>query len=179
MANINGTKTEQNLKTAFAGEAQAFTKYSYFASQAKKDGYVQISKIFEETARNEKEHAKVWFKQLKGIGTTAENLKAAAAGEHYEWTDMYAGFAKDAREEGFEEIAKLFDGVAGVEKRHEERYLELLKNVEAGIVFKKDGVMVWKCDNCGHIHVGEQAPALCPVCAHPRDHFELYCEKYN
>lgn len=179
MANIAGSKTEQNLKTAFAGEAQAFTKYTYFSSAAKKDGYVQISKIFEETARNEKEHAKVWFKLLKGIGTTAENLKAAAAGENYEWTDMYAGFAKDAREEGFEEIAKLFDGVAQVEKRHEERYLELLKNVENGVVFKKDGVVVWKCDNCGHIHVGEEAPAICPVCAHPQAHFELYCEKYN
>lgn len=178
MANIKGTKTEQNLKTAFAGEAQAFTKYSYFASQAKKEGYVQISDIFTETAGNEKEHAKVWFKQLKGIGTTAENLKAAAAGENYEWSDMYYNFAKDAREEGFEEIAKLFDGVAAVEKEHEERYLALLKNVEDGIVFKKDGVVVWKCLNCGHIHVGEEAPELCPVCAHPKAYFELLAKNY-
>lgn len=178
MANINGTKTEANLKTAFAGESQAFAKYSYFASQAQKDGYVQIGNIFTETAGNEKEHAKLWFKQLKGIGTTAENLKAAAAGEHYEWTDMYATFAAEAREEGFEEIAKLFDGVAAIEKGHEERYLTLLKEVEDGTVFKKDGVVVWKCLNCGHIHVAEDAPKMCPVCAHPRDYFELLAKNY-
>jgi rubrerythrin len=178
MADIKGTKTEQNLKTAFAGESQAYTKYGYFASQAKKDGYVQIQNIFNETAGNEKEHAKLWFKLLKGIGTTADNLKAAADGENYEWTDMYATFAKEAREEGFAEIATLFDGVAAVEKEHEARYLTLLENVESGAVFKKDGVVVWKCLNCGHIHVGEQAPKLCPVCAHPIDHFELLAKNY-
>jgi rubrerythrin len=178
MSNIKGTKTEANLKTAFSGESQAFTKYSYFASQAKKDGYVQISNIFTETAGNEKEHAKLWFKLLEGIGTTASNLKDAAAGENYEWTDMYATFAKEAREEGFEEIAAMFDGVAAVEKAHEQRYLKLLENIETGAVFKKDGVVAWKCLNCGHIHVGETAPDICPVCAHPQAHFELLAENY-
>ncbi len=178
MADIKGTKTEKNLMAAFAGESQATNKYTYFAGQAKKDGFIQIQNIFLETAGNEREHAKIWFKLLKGIGTTAENLKAAAAGENYEWTDMYATFAKEAREEGFEEIARLFEGVGAVEKHHEERYLTLMKNIEDGIVFKKDGVVVWKCGNCGHIHVGEAAPNLCPVCAHPKDYFEILSESY-
>jgi rubrerythrin len=178
MADIKGTKTEANLKTAFAGEAQAFAKYIYFSSRAKKDGYVQISNIFNETAWNEKEHAEMWFKLLGGIGDTAANLKAAAAGENYEWTDMYATFAKEAREEGFEEIAGTFDGVAGVEKAHEKRYLKLLGNIETGAVFKKDGVVVWKCLNCGHIHVGQQAPDKCPVCRHAGAYFELLAENY-
>ena len=178
MENIQGTKTEANLKTAFAGESQAFTKYNYFASRAKKDGYVQIGSLFTETADNEKEHAKLWFKLLNGIGDTAANLKAAAAGEHYEWTDMYAAFAREAREEGFNEIADLFDGVAKVEQAHEARYLKLLQNIETGAVFKKDGVVVWKCGNCGNIHVGQEAPEVCPVCAHPRAYFELQAQNY-
>ncbi len=178
MPNIKGTKTEANLKTAFSGESQATNKYSYFASQAKKEGYVQISDIFMETSGNEREHAKLWFKLLGGLGTTSENLKSAAAGENYEWTEMYATFAKEAREEGFEEIAKLFDGVAAVENEHEQRYLKLRENIESGAVFKKDGVVVWKCNNCGHIHVGESAPNICPVCAHPQAYFELRAENY-
>lgn len=178
MSEIKGSKTEANIMTAFAGESQAFTKYSYFSSTAKKDGYVQISNIFTETALNEKEHAKLWFKLLNGIGTTSDNLKAAAAGENYEWTEMYATFAKEAREEGFDEIAAMFDGVANVEKTHEERYLALLENVNSGAVFKKDGVVVWKCLNCGHIHVAQQAPDECPVCKHPRDYFELFAKNY-
>ena len=178
MPELKGSKTEANLWTAFAGESQARNKYTYFASKAKKDGYVQISKIFEETAANEKEHAEIWFKLLEGIGTTAENLKAAAEGENYEWTDMYATMAKEAKEEGFDHIAFLFEEVAKIEKEHEERYLKLLANVESGIVFSRDGDMIWQCSNCGHIHVGKQAPEVCPVCAHPRDYFQLKAENY-
>ena len=178
MPELKGSKTEANLWTAFAGESQARNKYTYFASKAKKDGYVQISKIFEETAANEKEHAEIWFKLLEGIGTTAENLKAAAEGENYEWTDMYATMAKEAREEGFDHIAFLFEEVAKIEKEHEERYLKLLANVEGGIVFSRDGDMIWQCSNCGHIHVGKQAPEVCPVCAHPKDYFQLKAENY-
>ena len=178
MPELKGSKTEANLWTAFAGESQARNKYTYFASKAKKDGYVQISKIFEETAANEKEHAEIWFKLLNGIGTTAENLEAAAQGENYEWTDMYATMAKEAREEGFDHIAFLFEEVAKIEKEHEERYLKLLANVEGGIVFSRDGDMIWQCSNCGHIHVGKQAPEVCPVCAHPRDYFQLKAENY-
>ena len=178
MPELKGSKTEANLWTAFAGESQARNKYTYFASKAKKDGYVQISKIFEETAANEKEHAEIWIKLLEGIGTTAENLKAAAEGENYEWTDMYATMAKEAKEEGFDHIAFLFEEVAKIEKEHEERYLKLLANVEGGIVFSRDGDMIWQCSNCGHIHVGKQAPEVCPVCAHPRDYFQLKAENY-
>ena len=178
MPELKGSKTEANLWTAFAGESQARNKYTYFASKAKKDGYVQIPKIFEETAANEKEHAEIWFKLLEGIGTTAENLKAAAEGENYEWTDMYATMAKEAKEEGFDHIAFLFEEVAKIEKEHEERYLKLLANVEGGIVFSRDGDMIWQCSNCGHIHVGKQAPEVCPVCAHPRDYFQLKAENY-
>ena len=178
MAELKGSKTEQNLWTAFAGESQARNKYTYFASKAKKDGYVQISKIFEETAANEKEHAEIWFKLLGGIGTTAENLEAAAQGENYEWTDMYATMAKEAKEEGFDHIAFLFEEVAKIEKEHEDRYRKLLANVEGGLVFSRDGDMIWQCSNCGHIHVGKQAPEVCPVCAHPRDYFQLKAENY-
>lgn len=177
--NLKGTKTEANLQTAFAGESMARNKYTYFASKAKKDGYVQIANIFEETAANEKEHAKIWFKLLKGgIGTTAENLADAAAGENYEWTDMYATFAKEAREEGFDEIATLFEGVAAIEKEHEERYKKLLENVEKGLVFSKDGDTIWQCSNCGHICIGKQAPEVCPVCAHPQSYFQVKAENY-
>ncbi|MBR3018703.1 MAG: rubrerythrin family protein [Clostridia bacterium] len=175
---LKGSKTEQNLRTAFAGESQARNKYTYFASKAKKEGFVQIANIFTETADNEKEHAKIWFKLLGGIGTTAENLLAAAEGENYEWTDMYLTFAKEAREEGFEDIAKLFDGVAAIEKEHEERYRKLLANVEGGLVFSKDGDMIWQCSNCGHIVVGKQAPEVCPVCAHPQAYFQIKAENY-
>ncbi len=178
---LKGSKTEQNLQTAFAGESQARNKYTYFASKARKEGYVQIAKIFEETADNEKEHAKLWFKLLQEngeIGTTAENLKAAAEGENYEWTDMYAGFADVAEEEGFTKIAALFRGVAKIEKHHEERYLALLNNVENGLVFSRDGEMIWKCSNCGHIVVGKKAPEVCPVCAHPQAYFELEAKNY-
>jgi rubrerythrin len=178
MSELKGTKTEQNLWTAFAGESQARNKYTYYASVAKKEGYVQISKLFEETANNEKEHAKIWFKLLKGIGTTAENLKHAAEGENYEWTDMYATFAKEAREEGFVEIAVLFESVAKIEKEHEERYLKLLANVEGGLVFSREGDAIWQCSNCGHVVVGKQAPELCPVCAHPKAYFEIKAENY-
>ena len=178
MAELKGSKTEQNLWTAFAGESQARNKYTYFASKAKKDGYVQISKIFEETAANEKEHAEIWFKLLNGIGTTAENLEAAAQGENYEWTDMYATMAKEAREEGFDHIAFLFEEAAKIEKEHEERYRKLLANVEGGLVFSRDGEMIWQCSNCGHIHVGKQAPEMCPVCAHPKAYFQLKAENY-
>ncbi len=178
MPELKGSKTEANLWTAFAGESQARNKYTYFASKAKKDGYVQISKIFEETAANEKEHAEIWFKLLNGIGTTAENLKAAAEGENYEWTDMYSTMAKEAKEEGFDHIAFLFEEVAKIEKEHEERYLKLLANVEGGLVFSRDGDMIWQCSNCGHIHVGKQAPEVCPVCAHPKDYFQLKAENY-
>ena len=175
---LKGSKTEQNLRTAFAGESQARNKYTYFASKAKKEGFVQIANIFTETADNEKEHAKIWFKLLGGIGTTAENLLAAAEGENYEWTDMYATFAKEAREEGFEDIAKLFEGVGAIEKEHDERYRKLLANVEGGLVFSKDGDMIWQCSNCGHIVVGKQAPEVCPVCAHPQAYFQVKAENY-
>jgi rubrerythrin len=170
---LKGSKTEQNLLTAFAGESQARNKYSYFASTAKKEGYEQIGEIFQLTADNEKEHAKIWFKLLNGIGSTAENLKAAAEGEHYEWTDMYKDFAKEAEQEGFTDIARLFSMVAEIEKHHEERYLGLLKNIEDGMVFKKTGKKVWMCRNCGHIYIGENAPDNCPVCSHPQSYFEL------
>ncbi len=176
---LKGSKTEANLLTAFAGESQARNKYTYFASKAKKDGFVQIANIFEETANNEKEHAKIWFKLLNGgIGTTAENLKIAAEGENYEWTDMYATFAKEAHEEGFEAIARLFEQVAEIEKEHEQRYLKLLSNVENGLVFSKDGDTIWQCSNCGHIVVGQKAPEVCPVCAHPQAYFQVKAENY-
>lgn len=175
---IKGTKTEKNLQTAFAGESQARNKYTYFASVAKKEGYEQIAAIFLETAENEKEHAKMWYKLLGGIGNTAENLKAAADGENFEWTDMYNDFAKTAREEGFESIAKMFEGVAAIEKHHEERYRKLLKNVEDKLVFSKDGDAIWQCRNCGHICVGKEAPVVCPVCAHPQAYFQVEPENY-
>ena len=175
---LKGSKTEKNLMTAFAGESQARNKYTYFASVAKKEGYEQIADLFEETAANEREHAKLWFKLIHGIGTTEENLKDAAAGENYEWTDMYATFAKEAREEGFDRIAALFEGVAAIEKEHEKRYLKLLENVENGLVFSKDGDTIWKCGNCGHIHIGKEAPKVCPVCAHSQAYFEVKAENY-
>ena len=176
---LKGSKTEENLLAAFAGESEARNKYTYYASKARKEGYVQIANIFEETAANEKEHAKIWFKLLKGgIGTTAENLADAAAGENYEWTDMYATFAKEAREEGFDEIATLFEGVAAIEKEHEERYKKLLENVEKGLVFSKDGDTIWQCSNCGHICIGKQAPEVCHVCAHPQSYFQVKAENY-
>ena len=178
MKDLKGTKTEKNLWEAFAGESQARNKYTYFASKAKKDGYVQIAKIFEETAANEKEHAEIWFKLLQGIGSTAENLKSAAEGENYEWTDMYYQMAKDAREEGFDHIAFLFDEVGKIEKEHEERYRKLLANVEGGLVFSRDGDMIWQCSNCGHIHVGKKAPEVCPVCVHPQAYFQIKAENY-
>ena len=178
MKELKGTKTEKNLWEAFAGESQARNKYTYFASKAKKDGYVQIAKIFEETAANEKEHAEIWFKLLNGIGSTAENLKSAAEGENYEWTDMYDQMAKDAREEGFDHIAFLFEEVGKIEKEHEERYRKLLANVEGGLVFSRDGDMIWQCSNCGHIHVGKQAPEVCPVCVHPKAYFQIKAENY-
>lgn len=176
---LKGTKTEMNLLAAFAGESQASIKYGYFASKAKKDGYQQIAAIFEETARNEKEHAKIWFKALNdGMPATTENLKSAAEGENYEWTDMYEGFAKEAEEEGFTELAAKFRMVAAIEKEHEERYRKLLKNIEDAVVFSKDGDAVWICRNCGHVMVGKQAPEECPVCAHPQSYFELRAENY-
>ena len=178
--NLKGSKTEANLQTAFAGESQARNKYTYYASKAKKDGYVQIANIFEETAANEKEHAKIWFKLLHdgGVPDTLTNLADAAAGENYEWTDMYATFAREAREEGFDDIANLFDMVGAIEKEHEERYRKLLANIEGGLVFSRDGDMIWQCSNCGHIHVGKQAPEICPVCAHPQAYFQLKAENY-
>ena len=177
---LKGSKTEQNLMTAFAGESQARNKYTYFASKAKKEGYEQIAAIFQETADNEKEHAKMWFKLLNGgdIGSTAENLQAAADGENYEWTDMYAEFAKTAKEEGFTHIAYLFEEVAKIEKEHEERYLKLLENVKEGKVFEAGEVKIWKCRNCGHIVVGTKAPEVCPVCSHPKAYFEIKAENY-
>lgn len=179
MKDLKGTKTEQNLMTAFAGESQARNKYTYYASKAKKDGYEQIAAIFEETANNEKEHAKMWFKLLHGgIPDTVANLADAAAGENYEWTDMYATFAKEAEEEGFDEIARQFKGVAAIEKTHEERYRKLLANIDGGIVFSRDGDAVWECRNCGHIHIGKTAPEVCPVCAHPKAYFQLRKENY-
>ncbi len=173
-----GTQTEKNLIAAFAGESQARNKYTYFASKAKKEGYEQIAALFQKTADNEKEHAKIWFKELEGIGTTAENLAAAAEGENYEWTDMYAGFAKTAEEEGFSELAEKFRLIADIEKKHEERYRALLKNVETAKVFEKSEVKVWECRNCGHIVVGTQAPEICPACAHPQSFFEIHAENY-
>lgn len=180
MKELKGSKTEQNLQTAFAGESMARNKYTYYASKAKKDGYVQIAAIFEETANNEKEHAKIWFKLLHGgaVPSTPENLIDAAAGENYEWTDMYAKFAEEARAEGFDKIAELFEGVAKIEKEHEERYRKLLSNIDEGIVFSRDGDMVWICTNCGHIHVGQKAPERCPVCDHPQAYFELRATNY-
>lgn len=176
---LKNTKTQANLMAAFAGESQAANKYSYYASQAKKDGYVQIASIFEETALNEKEHAKIWFKLLHdGIANTIQNLKDAADGEHYEWTDMYATFAKEARDEGFVEIAELFEGVAAIEKEHEARYKKLLSNIENKIVFSKEGETLWHCSNCGHIHKGKDAPEVCPVCSHPRAYFQVKSENY-
>ena len=177
---LKGSKTEQNLLTAFAGESQARNKYTYFASKAKKDGYEQIAAIFEETANQEKEHAKMWFKELNGgeIPSTEENLLAAAEGENYEWTDMYEEFARVAEEEGFKVLANKFRGVAAIEKMHEERYRKLLKNVEDGVVFSRDGDMIWQCRNCGHIVVGKKAPLVCPVCNHPQSYFEIKKENY-
>jgi len=188
---LKGTRTEKNLLTAFAGESQARNRYDYFASQAKKEGFVQIAAIFEETASQEKEHAKRLFKLLEGgeaeiqasfpagvIGTTAENLEAAAKGEHHEWAEMYPSFAQVAREEGFADIAKIFDSIAVAEKQHEKRFRDLLANVKAGTVFKKDKPVVWRCRNCGYLHEGTEAPQKCPACAHPRAHFELLGENY-
>ena len=179
-ARIKRNKTEQNLMTAFAGESQARNKYTYFASKAKKEGYVQIASIFEETANNEKEHAKMWFKLLEGgaIRSTIENLQAAADGENYEWTDMYATFAKEAREEGFDDIAEKFEGVGAIEKEHEARYLKLLDNVKKEIVFSRDGDTIWQCANCGHICIGKKAPDVCPVCDHPQAYFQVKAENY-
>ena len=177
--NLKGTKTEKNFEAAFAGESMARNKYSYYASKAKKDGYVQIAQLFEETANNEKEHAKIWFKLLHdGIGATDLNLQDAAAGENYEWTDMYPTFAKEAREECFDYIADLFERVAEVEKHHEERYKKQLENVKDGIVFSRDNDMIWQCINCGHIMVGQKAPEVCPVCAHPQAYFQIAPENY-
>ena len=173
-----GTKTEKNLLEAFAGESQARNKYTYFASAAKKAGYEQIAALFLKTAENEKEHAKLWFKALGGIGTTPENLLAAAQGEHEEWTDMYERMAKDAEEEGFPELAAQFRGVGEIEKHHEERYRALLKNIDADEVFKKSGVAIWECRNCGHIVVAAEAPQVCPVCNHPQSYFEIHQENY-
>lgn len=177
---LKGSKTEANLQAAFAGESQARNKYTYYASKAKKDGYVQIANIFEETAANEKEHAKMWFKLLHGgaVPSTIENLKDAADGENYEWTDMYAEFAKTARDEGFDDIALLFEEVGKIEKEHEERYRKLLANIEGGLVFSRDGDCIWQCSNCGHIAVGRQAPEVCPVCAHPQAYFQIKAENY-
>ena len=173
-----GTQTEKNLMAAFSGESEARNKYTYFASKAKKEGYEQIAALFQKTADNEKEHAKMWFKELSGIGSTAENLEAAAAGENYEWTDMYEGFAKTAEEEGFTELAKKFRLVAAIERHHEERYRALLKNVQTAQVFEKSEVKVWECRNCGHIVVGTAAPDVCPTCDHPRSYFEVHAENY-
>lgn len=179
LMSLKGTKTEQNLMAAFAGESQAAMKYGYYASKAKKDGYVQISKYFEKTAANEKEHAKLWFKLLHdGMPSTEENLLDAANGENYEWTDMYKEFARVAREEGFEDIAKTMEGVAAIEKHHEERYRKLLGNVQGKVVYAKDDVVVWECLNCGHLHIGKEAPAVCPVCDHAQSYFALEVEDY-
>ena len=178
MSKYSGTQTEKNLEAAFAGESMARNKYTYFASKAKKEGFEQIAAIFEETANNEKEHAKLWFKELEGIGDTAQNLGAAADGENYEWTDMYEGFAKTAEQEGFPALAARFRMVAAIEKRHEERYRALLKNVETAQVFEKSEVKVWECRNCGHIVVGTKAPQICPVCQHPQSYFEVHKENY-
>lgn len=180
MKELKGTKTEKNLQEAFAGESQARNKYSYWASKAKKDGYQQIAAIFEETAANEKEHAKMWFKLLEGgaIKSTTDNLKAAAEGENFEWTDMYDRMAKEAEEEGFAEIAEKFRAVAAIEKAHEERYRKLLSNIKEGVVFSREGDAIWQCRNCGHIVIGPKAPEICPVCDHPQSYFELKAENY-
>ena len=177
---LKGSRTEANLMAAFAGESQARNKYDYYASQAKKDGYVQIAAIFEETAKNEKEHAKLWFKLLHGgkVPTTTTNLNDAADGENFEWTDMYRKFAEEARAEGFEDIARQFEGVAAIEKEHEERYRKLLSNIEGGLVFSREGDMIWQCSNCGHIHIGKAAPEVCPVCNHPQSYFQIKAENY-
>lgn len=175
---LNGSNTAANLAYAFSGESQARNKYDYFASQAKKEGYEQIAELFQETAGNEKEHAKLWFKHLGGIGNTAANLLAAAAGEHEEWTEMYRKFAEEAREEGFEAIAKQFEGVAAIEKHHEERYRKLLANLESGEVWERIGENRWQCRNCGHIYIGEKAPEVCPVCFHPKAYFQIEAENY-
>ena len=177
---FKGSRTEANLMAAFAGESQARNKYDYYASQAKKDGYVRIAAIFEETAKNEKEHAKLWFKLLHGgkVPTTTQNLNDAADGENFEWTDMYKKFAEEARAEGFEDIAKQFEGVAAIEKEHEERYRKLLNNIEGGLVFSREGDVIWQCSNCGHIHIGKQAPEVCPVCNHPQSYFQIKAENY-
>ncbi len=177
---LKGSKTEANLQAAFAGESQARNKYTYYASKAKKEGFVQIAALFEETANNEKEHAKIWFKLLNGgsVPETIKNLKDAAAGENYEWTEMYADFAKTAREEGFDAIAELFEGVAKIEKEHEERYRKLLSNIEKKLVFSRDGDCIWQCSNCGHIVVGKAAPEVCPVCTHPQAYFQIKAENY-
>ncbi len=178
MPELKGSQTEKNLQEAFAGESMARNKYTYYSSAAKKEGYEQVSGIFLETANNEKEHAKIWFKQLGGISDTAANLKDAAAGEHYEWTTMYKNFAETAREEGFKDIALLFEKVAVIENHHEDRYLKLLSNLENEIVFKRDEKVLWICRNCGHVYEGTAAPAMCPVCAHPRAHFEILSTNY-
>ncbi len=179
MKDLKGSKTEANLLAAFAGESQARNKYTYYASKAKKEGYVQIASLFEETANNEKEHAKIWFKLLHdGVADTLTNLEDAAAGEHYEWTDMYDSFAKDAREEGFTRIAFLFEEVAKIEKEHEERYRKLIENIEGGLVFSRDGDTVWQCSVCGHIVIGKTAPQVCPVCEHPQAHFQIKADNY-
>jgi rubrerythrin len=180
MKELKGSKTEANLQAAFAGESQARNKYTYYASKAEKEGYNQIGAIFRETADNEKEHAKIWFKLLHGddVPDTVTNLKDAAGGENYEWTDMYAGFAKTAKEEGFDHIAKLFEMVGAIEKEHEERYRKLLDNVQGGLVFSRDGDMVWQCANCGHIIIGKKAPELCPVCKHPKGYFQIKANNY-
>ena len=180
MKELKGTKTEKNLLEAFAGESQARNKYTYFASKAKKDGYVQIAALLEETAYNEKEHAKIWFKYLEGgaVKDTISNLKAAAEGENYEWTDMYDRMAKEAEEEGFTEIAAKMRGVAAIERHHEERYRKLLKNIEDGIVFSRDGDTIWQCRNCGHVVIGQKAPEVCPVCDHPQSYFEVLAQNY-
>ena len=177
---LKGSKTEKNLMEAFAGESQARNKYTYYASKAKKDGFVQIAALFEETANNEKEHAKIWFKYLHGgaVPGTEENLKDAAAGENYEWTDMYDRMAKEAREEGFDEIAAKFEMVGAIEKHHEERYRKLLKNIEDKVVFSKDGDVIWQCSNCGHIVIGKDAPEVCPVCNHPQSYFQVLAQNY-
>ena len=175
---LKGSKTEQNLWEAFAGESQARNKYTYYASKAKKDGYEQMAQLFQETADQEKEHAKIWFKLIHGIGSTIDNLKDAAQGEYDEWTDMYPRMAREAREEGFEEIAQLFEGVAAIEKVHEEKYKKLLENIEQGIVFSRAGDTIWQCRNCGHIYIGKQAPEICPVCNHPQAYFELKKDNY-
>lgn len=177
---LKGSKTEENLRIAFAGESQARNKYDFYASQARKDGYVQIAELFSETASNEREHAKMWFKLLMGgsIPATEENLLDAAAGENFEWTKMYAEFAVTAREEGFDQIAALFEGVAAIEREHEERYRKLLANIKDGVVFSRDGDMIWQCGNCGHIHIGKNAPEVCPVCNHPQSYFRIKAENY-